>query len=92
MTRREELLEVAAKCYDNSSDPFCTEVLSKNHVTADECQQLSEDISLAIRVFNKMPSSERIKYTLNGDIDDNLLTLVTNSLRTKELRKKAEIE
>lgn len=90
MTRRELLLEMVAMQYDLDRDPFSISNLSTHKITGDECHQLSRDISTAIRVYLTIPPAELAKYLTPEEKDESILTLVTNSLRTREIRKKLE--
>jgi len=47
----QSLLRKAAKEFDRSSNPFSTEWLSKNQVSAGECIDLSQWIGMAILVM-----------------------------------------
>jgi hypothetical protein len=89
-TRRELLLEMVAEQYEQMRDPLGQENLSTHKITSDEMAQVCDDIATAVRVYLKMPTSERVKYTLKGEVEESLLSLVTNSLKTKEIRRKME--
>ncbi len=67
--RLRSLLRDAAKCFEEASSPFSTEWLSENHVTADECIDLSNLIATAIQVYLALPKNVRMEYTLKSTVE-----------------------
>lgn len=46
-----ELLEKAAKAFEEGQNPFASDWLTENNVTSDECFTLSEQISVLIKGY-----------------------------------------
>lgn len=51
MTRRDDLLAVAADQLDDLADPFHNAFLVEHDVTLNECGDMAEDLALAARLY-----------------------------------------
>ena len=96
--RKTDLLQKAAEAFDDGSDPFCTDWLVENHVTADECMDLSSNIGVIIHGYLAAPSDLRNRINLLGaataaGLPADVLDGADASLRmqqlTRELHKNA---
>jgi hypothetical protein len=52
MSRSIELLKIARECFKEQRDIFSIDELVRNHITADECFELSNAIAEAIGFFS----------------------------------------
>lgn len=76
MTRMDELALAAAATFEDCSDPFSTAWLVEHSVTADECYELSQRISMALRAFQERVTKQRAAVLLReaaGRIEGELL-------------------
>lgn len=67
-TRREQLLDEAAKEFARLASPFDPTWLYEHNVTLDECGDLSEDVARAIRFYLATPLSLRINAAVREAI------------------------
>lgn len=57
--RRTKLLRLSADAFAEARNPFTTDFLVKNDVTADEMFWLSETVAEAIRAWLRVPTEEK---------------------------------
>ncbi len=69
MSRKEQLLRMAADAFEDGRNPFDHESLCEHKVTADECFELSEAIAIIIRGYLNVPKEIRHQVALCGSID-----------------------
>lgn len=66
MERQMELLKKAAEAFDDQRSPFCTEWLTENDVTADECFGLSQTIAVILHGYGSASKDVQMQITLQG--------------------------
>ena len=74
MSRRLELMQAAAECMERGNNPFLNPFLTDQHVTLDECFDLSDDMARAVRIYLRMDKNERTALSIEaiGDADHAL--------------------
>jgi hypothetical protein len=70
--RMANLLEKAARCFDDGKSPFRHEWLCDNEVTFTECVQLSELIGAVLRGFVKSTDKAQTEIWLLSPADGDL--------------------
>lgn len=81
--RINELLLAAADALDDGRDPFSTEWLSTNNVTADECFALSESMAVAVRNYARLAPVGKLEAIIRSECkDDGEREAMLSGLRT----------
>ena len=91
-SRKGELLEKAAGAFNDQRDPFSTDWLADNHVTADECFDLSQNIATLLYGYLGSPSEVQQQVMLIGactasGMSPEDVTIANDQLRMSKVTK-----
>jgi hypothetical protein len=64
--RGDELLQEAAKAFEDGRDPFSTSWLSEHEVTGQECFEMGQSIAAIIKGYLASPPGSQVAFIARG--------------------------